>query len=89
MTEQYVQALKVACCSWSLSKVEKQICNYRTKGPLWHTKTKAKAELWLWEKGLQWDKIGEESKSIPKVVAKDKPHGEEKKKKPKAGTEKK
>ena len=62
----------------------KQICTYRTKGPLWHTKTKAKAELWHWEKGLQWHKIGEESKSIPKAVARDIPHVEEKKKETKS-----
>ena len=54
-----------------------------SKGPLWHTKTKATAELLLWEEGLQWDKIGEESKSIPKAGARDKPHGEEKEKKKK------
>ena len=71
-----------------VSQKLKQICTYRTKGPLWHTKTKAKAELWLWEEGLQCNKIGEESKSIPKATARDKPHREEKKKKPKTGTKK-
>ena len=59
----------------------KQICTYRRKGPPWHIKTKAKSWFWFWEKGLQWDKIGEESKSIPKAAARDKPYGEEKKKK--------
>ena len=63
-----------------VSQKLKQIYTYMTKGPLWHIKTKAKAELWLWEKGLQWGKIGEESKSIPKAVARDIPHVEEKKK---------
>ena len=43
-----------------------------SKGPLWHTKTKATAELWLCEEGLQWDKIGKSPNQS---------HGEEKKKK--------
>ena len=78
VTEQYVlKALKVAFCSISLSKVEandkKDLCGIQ--------KQKQKP---LWDKGLQWDKIGEESKSIPKAVARDIPHVEEKKKETKS-----
>ena len=78
--------MKGAWCGRSLSKVEandkKDLCGIQ--------KQKQKP---LWDKGLQWDKIGEESKSITKAAARDKPHGEEirkkkkKKKNPKAGTE--
>ena len=53
-----------------VSQKLKQICTYRTKGPLWHIKTKAKAELWLWEKGLQWGKIGGRVQINPKSCGK-------------------
>ena len=78
-------------------------------------RSKSKLNSWLWEKGLQWDKIGEESKSHyreeikvaeenkenkerdfrgrvqinPKSCGKRQTTGEEKKKKPKDGTERK
>ena len=50
------------------------------KEPLWHTKIKAKAGNTLGERNTMRQNR-EESKSKTKAAARDKPHGEEKKKK--------
>ena len=58
------------------------------KEPLWHTKTKVKARNTLGERNTMRQNR-EESKLKKKVAARDKPHGEEKKKKPKVGNREK
>ena len=108
-----LKALKIACCSKSVSKVETNLQLQDKRTSVAHkNKIKSKLNSSLWEKGLQWDKIGEESKSRyreetkaaeenkerdfrrrvqinPKSCGKIQTTGEEKKKKPKDGTERK
>ena len=78
--------MKVACCSRSLSKVETNPAPIGQKEPLWHTKTKAKAGNTLGERNTMRQNR-EESKSKTKVAARDKPHGEGKKRNQKLETE--